>query len=586
MVKEYTMLSGQSLFDLAIQLYGDITQVFRLVADNPELDNIHSGFPGLVIQYEEQSTSLTEYYKNNTIDLTSGFPSFSVVAPPIVLPMIMVVDTTQAGSANDHFILPLNSLGTYDFLLDHDDGTVSHITAWDDPALDHSYSVGGVYNPSITGVCSHIFFNNTGDRRKLIDITQLGSIAFESLEGAFQGCSNLVGTWTDAPDLSGATSMLNAFDGCSVLTGSFNNWDVSTITNMQGTFSNCAVFDSPLNLWDTSSVTTMEAMFAFGGIFNQDISAWSVESCTTFAVMFSNQSLFNQSLDGWDPISCISIFGMFRDCTAFNSSLNGWGAGTINITQFAEAFKNCTAYNQSMDSWDTSSGLTAKDMFFLCTSFNQNLNTWDVSTFTNMQGMFIGASAFNGDITSWDTSSLTVSFNQDIGSWSTGNLAVMSNTFNSASAFNQDISSWDFTSATDMAGMFFASGFNSANYGLLLVSLDGQVLISGGALGGAAGYVSSDVDSGTTNGTTANKLVDTSGTPDFIANVTTDDIARNGTDTTYAVVDAIDSNSVLSVSVDIFVSGEDYTIESSAAAKARASILLSDSWTITDGGPV
>ena len=67
MVKEYTMLSGQSLFDLAIQLYGDITQVFRLVADNPELDNIPSGFPGLVIQYEEQSTSLTEHYKNNTI---------------------------------------------------------------------------------------------------------------------------------------------------------------------------------------------------------------------------------------------------------------------------------------------------------------------------------------------------------------------------------------------------------------------------------------------------------------------------------------------------------------------------------------
>ena len=97
-------------------------------------------------------------------------------------------------------------------------------------------------------------------------------------------------------------------------------------------------------------------------------------------------------------------------------------------------------------------------------------------------------------------------------------------------------------------------------------------------------YVSTDVDSGTTDGTTADKLVDSS--QNFVSTVTINDIARNGTDTTYAVVSAVDSNTVLSVSVDIFTSGETYTIESSAAAKARASLVLTDSMTITDGGPV
>ena len=82
MIKEYTMLSGQSVFDLALLLYGDITQVFRILDDNPELDNILSGFPGLVIQYEEQSLSITEFYKDNKIDLASGFPEVGALLPP------------------------------------------------------------------------------------------------------------------------------------------------------------------------------------------------------------------------------------------------------------------------------------------------------------------------------------------------------------------------------------------------------------------------------------------------------------------------------------------------------------------------
>lgn len=367
------------------------------------------------------------------------------------VPLVFTVDTTLSGSASDHFILPLNAAGTYNFLVDWGDASTDTITTFNDSALDHTYSVGGVKTISIFGICTYIFFNNTGDRQKLIDITQWGGKAFNNLEDSFKGCVNLVGTWTDAPDLSAATSMEGAFSNCSLLTGSFNNWDVSTITTMFTTFSSCPVFNSPLNLWDTSSVTTMGSMFSFGGIFNQDISAWNVESCTTFGLMFDGQSSFNQSLDNWNPISCISINRMFEDCTVFNSSLNGWGSATSNITQFSEAFKNCTAYNQSMASWDTSSGLTAKDMLFLCTSFNQNLNTWDVSTFTNMQGMFIGASAYNQSMSTWATTSAT----------------NMTNMFFAATLFNQDISGFDITGVTSMSSILTDSAFSSDNLNLL-----------------------------------------------------------------------------------------------------------------------
>lgn len=73
---------------------------------------------------------------------------------------------------------------------------------------------------------------------------------------------------------------------------------------------------------------------------------------------------------------------------------------------------------------------------------------------------------------------------------------------------------------------------------------------------------------GTTNGTTANKLVDT--TADFVSDgIVSGMIVMNTTDTTFAIVDAVDDLHTLSlradtqagsVSGDVFVSGEAYNI--------------------------
>lgn len=65
--------------------------------------------------------------------------------------------------------------------------------------------------------------------------------------------------------------------------------------------------------------------------------------------------------------------------------------------------------------------------------------------------------------------------------------------------------------------------------------------------------------SGTTDGTTANKLVD-SGATFQTDNVAIGDVIANTTDDTECTVTAIDSETQLSVSPDIFVSGEDYVI--------------------------
>ena len=68
----------------------------------------------------------------------------------------------------------------------------------------------------------------------------------------------------------------------------------------------------------------------------------------------------------------------------------------------------------------------------------------------------------------------------------------------------------------------------------------------------------SPLESGTTTSTTTNKLVDSS--QNFLSTVEVGDFVSNTTDSTLALVTAIDSDTTLSLNLDIFVSGEDYKV--------------------------
>jgi surface protein len=109
-------------------------------------------------------------------------------------------------------------------------------------------------------------------------------------------------------------------------------------------------------------------------------------------------------------------------------------------------------------------------MFFSANAFNQPIGSWNVGNVTDMRGMFYGATAFNQNIDSWNVTNVTnmnrmfagaTSFNQPIGSWNLSNVTDMFIMFNSATAFNQPIGSWNVSNVTDMRGMFYgATAFN------------------------------------------------------------------------------------------------------------------------------
>ncbi|MEI7718568.1 MAG: BspA family leucine-rich repeat surface protein, partial [archaeon] len=386
-------------------------------------------------------------------------------------------NTSKAGSAATTIILPLESTGTYNFTAYWGDGNSSIITTYNSANVTHVYSSAGVYNVTINGTIIKGFrFAGAGDMLKIINIIQWGNLNLGNSNGYFQGCANLNATATDSPNLTGTTTMYNAFKGATVFNGNISNWDMSNITTTAGMFYGATSFNQPIGNWNTSKVTLMSAsqngMFDGATSFNQNLTGWDVSKVTNMGAnyggMFNGATAFNGNISNWDVSNVTDMAGMFNGATAFNQSLANWN--TSKVTTMWNMFLTATSFNQDIGSWNTSNVRDMTSMFQNAAAFNQNLSNWDTSKVATMSTMFRGATAFNGNISNWNTANVTTMgqmfynagvFNQPLNNWNTSKVNAMNGMFVSAGAFNQDVGNWDTSNVTDMAYMFYqATSFN------------------------------------------------------------------------------------------------------------------------------
>ena len=358
---------------------------------------------------------------------------------------VMVVKTDNPGTSNaTSFTIPITGTG-YSYNVDCNDDGVNEITART-TSYTCVYGAAGTYTVAITGTFPRIYFNNAGDRQKLLEVKQWGAGAWTSMGSAFRGCNNLHVTATDAPNLTVATDMSRMFEFAISMNENINHWDVSHITNMSYLFNDDwnqrLAFNQPLNNWNTSAVTNMSYMFQGAAAFNQPIETWDTGNVTNMSYMFNQASAFNQPIGGWNTSKLTNARFMFNYALAFNQPINSWSTDAL----------------QSI--WGILQGAR---------SFNQPLNSWNTSAVTDMRQVFNGATAFN----------------QPLNSWNTGAVTNMGSMFTGATAFNQPLDSWNTGAVTNMSGMLDYSGYTTATYDQTLAHFASQSLQSNVTLGAA-----------------------------------------------------------------------------------------------------
>jgi len=248
------------------------------------------------------------------ISMGIGIPS-GVLSSGSGLDGTSFITTWTTSVDGETITIPIGT-GSYNYTVKTSDGrTFTNITG----NATITFATAGDYDVSISGTFPQIKFNNGGDKLKIVDIKQWGNIVWGSFSASFRGCSNLVGNYTDAPNLSSVGNMSNTFRDCDIFTGKTSNWDTSTVTNMNGMFRSAESFNSDCSSWDVSSLTTVVSMFQQARAFNQDIGAWDVSNVTNMTQMFSTTNLFDQNLESWN-ISKVTTFGNFKTVGVFSTA--------------------------------------------------------------------------------------------------------------------------------------------------------------------------------------------------------------------------------------------------------------------------
>ena len=247
--------------------------------------------------------------------------------PVITDPFTTTWNTENAGDSNsDQIRIPLFGNG-YDFTVDWGDGSPEESYTLNPGVntahfIEYTYSSPGIYTVQIRGDFPRIYFNNAGDKEKILSVESWGEIVWDEMEFAFYGASNLVINALDSPDLTNVTSLYSMFRDAASMNSSLNQWDVSGIENLAEMFYGASSFNQNLDNWDTGNVDKMASMFRDAASFDRDIGMWDV----------SNVLQMENMLDG----SAISVEN-------YDDILSGWAAQTVqnNIELGADGLQYC-----------------------------------------------------------------------------------------------------------------------------------------------------------------------------------------------------------------------------------------------------
>jgi predicted RNA binding protein with dsRBD fold (UPF0201 family) len=329
-------------------------------------------------------------------------------------------------AAGGTFTLPLINTGTYNAIVYWGDGEQSTITSYDDADGVHTYVNAGDYDIEITGSCYGFFFNNTGDKLKLISVLDWGAPedfeGFGTINNGFYGCINLT-SLDSGPILvrsAGMGSVSTAWYGCTGLTTTPNDlFDYCTTTpTFRYTFGNCSNLTNIPSLNNCLAANNFE-YFAQGctklqiqeNIFcaPEDRGTRFLNLSVNFTSMFSRSSFsgsqgvapplwkFNFGTGTPTTTNCFSGAGNSATSLAnYKNIPTAWGGAAVS----APTISSCTT---PVSDGDT---VTVGGADFLPYQYDAVLE------FTN-NATYASSTVFSpATVTAWGDSEITATFNQ------------------------------------------------------------------------------------------------------------------------------------------------------------------------------
>jgi hypothetical protein len=189
---------------------------------------------------------------------------------------IIEVDTAKTGVSDNNQFQFTGAEGDYDVVAKQN-GT--QVATFNDLSGEQTITLpsSGIYVLEVSAKevngFNRIQFNNSGDKLKITDIKQWGTIVWSSFRDAFFACTNLIVNATDIPDFSNLTSLRNMFRFSQKANPDISNWTFFNTTNARDMFRDARTANPNARDWDASKFSRMDNIFLSSNLSVNNLTA-------------------------------------------------------------------------------------------------------------------------------------------------------------------------------------------------------------------------------------------------------------------------------------------------------------------------
>ena len=414
--------------------------------------------------------------------------------------IITIQSNNPGSSTSTEFTIPTIGTG-YNYDVDcGNNGTLDAIEITGDYTCDFTplggegtYQVRILSNQSGNNGFPRIYFNDSGDKLKIVSIDQWGKNSWKSMQGAFFGASNLEILATDVPDLTNVGSLESMFEGALIANPNMYSWDFTQVTDMSDFLKGSGV--SIIN-YDTLLLNLMSSHSLADVIIN----SVPVTRCSNPA----QQAYDGLTTNGW-VINDLGICDVVDPVNDFVIKIKTDNVGITDNDKFKISTISFLNYNYNVDcNNDGTDEMTAATGDYVCDYGLTGLNTgngsyiirikdnngdrtgfpaltlpagnsdaqkilsleqWGTSHWLRADAMFLGT--YNMVINAMDTPDF-IDVNTMLGMfnlallakplsryWNTSNVEDMSYMFRIATVAAPDTRNWNTAKVNNMGTMFY-----------------------------------------------------------------------------------------------------------------------------------